>query len=379
MPGARRFLLKALQPTEPRVRYSQSTVSHPGLKELVSGSGQSGRSWQPGLSMTVRVGIVGGGGMAGVHARSLAAMPSARLVSLGAPQVRSEVARTVRAAGGEVTDAKTVLSRGDLDAVVIATPNDTHADLILAAIDAGMAVFCEKPMTADLGQAAAVMAAIGRSGAKLAIGHVVRYFPVYEAVRREVTAGSVGIPGVARMRRAGGEPGGWYGDPVQSGGVVYDLAIHNIDWALWTLGPAERICAVVVGPPSRQTAMITLAHRSGALSLIEASWDRPHGFLTSVEVSGSEGLIRSDSTAPASFRFNARGDAAARPAITDVSAEADPYQRELEEALAWFAGGDPPRATGADGFAAVCVAAAALESAKTGGPVTLGSSGGPES
>lgn len=312
-----------------------------------------------------------------MHARSLSAMPSVRLVALGAPQVRPEVSRTVLASGGQLTDAQSVLARGDLDVVVICTPNDTHAQAILAAIDAGMQVFCEKPMTVDVAEAGEVMGAVERSGAKLAIGHVVRYFPAYEAIRREVLAGSVGSPGVVRLRRAGGQPGGWFGDPERSGGVVSDLAIHDIDWALWALGPVKRVSAVAAGPPARQTAMMMLVHQVGAISLIEASWDHPQALVTSVEVSGSEGLVRSPNDAAMSFSFDPRDPATTRPIRCGVDAEPDPYQRELEEALEWFAGGDAPRATGADGLAAVRVAAAARESISAGEPVDLPEGGGP--
>lgn len=311
--------------------------------------------------------------MAGTHAKSLMALPMARLVALGAPEVRPSVAEVVESVGGEVTtDAHAIIDRGDLDAVIVATPNNTHAEFVTAAAQAGISVFCEKPLTADLAQAESVMATVQRYGTKLAVGHVVRYFPAYEAIHREVVSGTIGTPGVARMRRAGGGPaGGWFADPAQSGGIVFDLAIHNIDWALWTLGPAARVSAVVAGEVASQSVMITIAHEGGALSLVEASWGWTPGFLTSVEVSGSEGLIRSGPSTPKSFSFIRRDRAEPARPFTEVSGTPDPYRRELAEALVWFAGGEPPRIAGGGALEAVRVASAVTESAESGQPVAL--------
>lgn len=322
----------------------------------------------------VRVGVIGGGNMAAVHVRSLLGISSARLVALGAPEVRPDVARAVEEAGGKVTDAGSILDQDDLDAVVIATPNATHASFILPALESGLGVFCEKPLTIDIDEGKSVLAAVHRTNAKLAVGHVVRYFPAYQAIRREIMAGTIGIPGVARMRRAGGAPRGWFADPAQSGGALFDLAIHNIDWALWTFGEVRRVTALVAGPAERATVMITLAHASGPLALIEAGWDHPTGFLTGLEVSGSEGLLRTGGPPTPSFSFTPR-DKSRPPVLAATTDPHSPYRQELEEALGWFRGGPAPRATAVDAFAAVEVAAAALRSSQTGQPVSLATAG----
>lgn len=318
----------------------------------------------------LRVGVIGGGSMAGVHVRSMLGLSSVRVVALGAPEVRPDVAEAVESAGGKVVDAGSVLDRDDLDAVVIATPNATHASYIVPALESGLGVFCEKPLTIDVSEAESVLATASRTNGKLAVGHVVRYFPAYAAIRREVAAGTIGVPGVARMRRAGGPPGRWFADSAQSGGVIFDLAIHNIDWALWSLGAVRRVTALLAGPPERATVMITLAHASGALSLVEAGWDHPGGSLTSLEVSGSEGLLRTAGPPLPSFSFTPR-DREHRAVLAAGTDPSSPYLQELDEAFGWFRGGPPPRATGVDGYAAVEVATAAATSARTGQPVTL--------
>lgn len=323
----------------------------------------------------VRVGILGAGGIAAEHARSLSEIPSARLVRVGALEAVPAMPDLVAAQGAELCSPDELFDRGGLDVVIVATPTDTHAEWVVRAAEAGLSVFCEKPLTRDAAQAEEVAAAVDASGTKLAVGHVVRYMPAYAGIRQAVRDGEIGTPGVARLRRvsAGAGTRSWYANPTRSGGSLLDLGIHDLDWALWTFGPVARVSATIRGGPGHDVAMVTLNHRAGPLSSIEVSWCHPK-FATSIEVSGSEGLLRADSNSSTSFLLEPRKQAEGmeRPAVSippDRSGP-NPYRQELEEALRWFAGGDPPRAVAEDGIAAVRVAELAMESAERGEPVS---------
>ena len=321
----------------------------------------------------LRVGLVGAGVMGLTHAMSLLASPMGELVGVAAPEVDPRLANLCAGAGVPVGDDVAGLMRGGgLDAVVVATPTDTHAGLVNEAAAAGLHVFCEKPLALSVEEATSAMEACDQAGVRLAVGHVVRYFPAYARIRELVKAGEVGAPGMAKCRRMSSAPGlarEWYADRQRSGGLVLDMGVHDFDWLLWCLGPVERISALVVQRGASQVAMAILAHKQGAISSVELSWMDPTGFWTAVEVSGPGGLLRHDSRSSATYRLDRfpEGDGQESPSVEVPVGETrnDPYREEMEEALSWFAGGPPPRGTAPDAVAAVALAEAAHLAAAT--------------
>lgn len=328
------------------------------------------------------VGVLGGGAMALTHVQSLLSIPEAELCGLAAPVIDPAVAELCARAGAAVgDDAGPLLRRPGLQAVVIATPTDTHADLVGQAAAAGLHVFCEKPLARTVREARSAADACAEAGVKLSVGHVVRYFHAYAAIRDAVLAGQVGRAGMAKCRRVSGPPSAareWYGDPAKSGGVITDMGVHDFDWLRWCLGPVERVSALDRG----SVAMVTLAHEGGAISAVELSWMDPKGFATAVEVSGPEGLLRHDSRESPSFAMNLwprperrerQGPAVQVPAVQVPSSRPgyDPYRHELSDAIAWFLGGPEPRSNAADAVAAVGLAEAARISAQRRKPVAM--------
>jgi UDP-N-acetylglucosamine 3-dehydrogenase len=326
----------------------------------------------------LRVGVIGGGIMAKTHVLSLLAMAPVKFAGLAAPEVSPEVAKLCAGAGLPASDdVAGLLGSGGLDAVVIATPTDTHPQLVEEAAGAGLHVFCEKPLGLDETQARAAVGACEQAGVKLAVGHVVRYFPAYAKIRDLVKRGEIGSPAMAKCRRMSGAPGEvrpWYADGQRSGGVVTDMGVHDFDWLLWCLGPVERVSALSAERGPGQVAMVVLAHQGGAISSVELSWMDPTGFWTAVEVSGPGGLLRHDSRSTATFRVDRARAGAGSPEVEVPVGEplSDPYYDELADALGWFGGGPPPRGNADDAVAAVALAEAARLSASTRETVTPG-------
>jgi UDP-N-acetylglucosamine 3-dehydrogenase len=324
----------------------------------------------------MRVGVIGQGVLGAVHAANLSVIPNARLVAVSVDERSSAVAiDTMRAAGVELVDADSICDEGLVDVVVIATPTDTHAVYAAKAIEAGLSVFCEKPLARNLGDAERIGEMADRRGVKVAVGHVVRYFPEYAAARTLVRDGTLGTPLTARLSRQNLSPaaaGGWYADPKRSGGVVFDMAIHDVDWCLWSFGPAERVYAVRSGAVGNEVASITIRHRSGTIAYIDSSW-RSTLFSTFLEISGTAGLHQVDGSTSVGFRLaGSRTDLASYlPPAVDVQIQDDPYVLELKAAFEWFGGGSPPLATVTDACAAIAVVEAAEESIATGAPVAL--------
>jgi predicted dehydrogenase len=324
----------------------------------------------------LRVGVIGGGVMGQTHVLSLLAISGADLAGVAAPDIGPEVAKLCSAAGVPVSDDVAGLLKSGLDAVVVATPTDTHVSLVEEAAAAGVHVFCEKPLALGVKQAQSAVDACEQAGVKLAVGHVVRYFPAYAKIRELVTRGEIGSPAMAKCRRMSAPPGearAWYAEGLRSGGVITDMGVHDFDWLLWCLGPVERVSALVAGRRAGQVAMVVLAHEGGAISSVELSWMDPTGFWTAVEVSGPGGLLSHDSRSAATFRLDRAPRSGTPPAVEVPVGEllSDPYHDELADALAWFGGGPAPRVSPADAVAAVALAEAARRSASTRHTVSL--------
>lgn len=337
----------------------------------------------------MRIGVLGGGMMARVHLASLARIAGAEVVRVGAQEV-TEGARTLAGQlGAKVGDPEELWAEDGLDALIVATPTDTHWGAVHAAIERGWNVLCEKPFAREPAEAQALAAAGAKGGVKIAVGHVVRYFPPYAGIRDAVANGEIGTPGVARCVRANLPPAGaegWYRDCERSGGALFDMGIHDVDWLLWTLGPVERVAATVSGGADGNVAMAVLTHACGALSYLEANWCSTAGFHTSVEVTGSGGVLRSSrgmgvnialERRPVPLAAEASGGAMLAPAPGEAVVPAgppsrDPYYEELADVLAWFEGGPEPRVSLADAVASVGVVSAALRSATEGRAIEIG-------
>ena len=176
---------------------------------------------------------------------------------------------------------------------------------------------------------------------RLFIAQVVRFFPQYARAKASLDAGDLGAPGVIRLQRGGSFPGRWYGDYARSGGVVLDLAIHDLDMARWCFGEVDTVMArglTFEEIPERDFVSVTLTFASGALGHVSGSWAYPAGkFVTSVEIAGSEGIFEWDSLAPDPVQGSLDASSDLTSVVNDLAnplaAEDDPYFKELEHAL----------------------------------------------
>lgn len=318
----------------------------------------------------MRVGVVGAGGMGAVHCRHWTAVDGVSLVVYDLDKdKRDALAR----ANGACAAADLEALVDDADIVDVCVPTDLHVDVACLALSKGKATLVEKPLARSLEEAGRIAAAAKAFGAPLGVGHVARYFPEHESIKHAIERGVVGRPAAVRVRRGGGLPrnyDGWFSDPNRSGGVLLDLAIHDFDWIIWALGPVDSVYArsVSLGKPVAGAdirgdyALATLHLASGAVAHVEATWMDPAGGRATVEVAGSEGVIEYDSrnypTVRTATADGARAEAPHGPG-------ADPYFRQLKAFHdAVKAGGASPVGID-DGIAALKVALAAVESART--------------
>lgn len=322
----------------------------------------------------MKVGILGTGGMGNVHARHYANISGVELVAWDRDSDKLG-AFSKHHAAAKATSYEDLLNQVDL--VDICLPTPLHLDFVLQAIESGTATLVEKPMARRLHECRQMIDAAKAKGVQLGVGHVVRFFPEHRKIHELVLAGEVGTPASCRMRRGGRCPmgsEGWFRDLEQSGGVILDLAIHDYDWLRWTFGEVTQVLArsVRLGKtvPEAQFegdyAVATLSFESGLVANVETTWMDPSGFRSTLEVTGSNGMIEFDSRQNPAWRVHTDSGSMAGGQMDVVD---DPYYRHLSAVVDAVRLGTEMPVSGEEGMLAVAIAEAAIQSAVEGHPV----------
>jgi UDP-N-acetylglucosamine 3-dehydrogenase len=336
----------------------------------------------------IRVAVIGAGGMGAVHIRVLATMPDVQITWIADQNLERARSAAVAVGARPTTDNNDAIAAADVDAVIVATPTPFHRPVVKQAAAHGKHVFCEKPIARTVGDAEAMIAACDAAAVRLMVGHVVRFFPEYARAKEVLDAGTLGTIGVARTSRLSFSPQGeraWFNDLEQSGGMVVDLMIHELDTLRWWFGDVERIYAkgLTFTPyqPTRDYALATLRFANGVIAHVEASWAHA-GFRTMFEISGEHGTLRHDSEATAAIRLERSNWADSGPGMgprAPVSYRGHsgerPYAAELRHFVDRIGDGKPFLTEGVEGLRALELSLATLESIRTGRPVTLGGRG----
>jgi len=322
----------------------------------------------------MKVGVIGTGGMGNVHARHYKNIPGVELFAwdrdadkLGAFSKHHEATKA--------TSYDDLL--GQVDLIDICLPTPLHLEAVLQSINAGVATLVEKPMARRLAECQTMIEAAKAKNVLLGVGHVVRFFPEHRRIHDLVLAGEIGNPASCRMRRGGKAPmgsEGWFRDPEQSGGVMLDLAIHDYDWMRWTFGEVKQVFAKSVRLGKTVTgakfdgdyALTTLTFESGVVGHSEATWMDPAGFRSTLEVSGSGGMVEYDSRLTPAARVSTDSGSIGVSQMSDFD---DPYYLHLAAVVSAVRTGSPMPITGEEGMAAVAIAEAAIVSAIENRPV----------
>jgi myo-inositol 2-dehydrogenase/D-chiro-inositol 1-dehydrogenase len=323
---------------------------------------------------SLKVGLIGAGGISRVHAEGWKAIGAQTTVySVAGAEA---LAKQYDFAVADDLDALF----GASDIVDIVAPTSAHHPLAIAAIAAGKHVICEKPLGMNTEQARDIVRAAGEAGVQLYPAHVVRFFPAYVRIKELVDAGGVGTPAVLRFTR-GGEaprPGSWFFSRSAGGGIILDQMIHDLDQALWLAGDVTQVYAVQ-NPhadgddvPAPVTAQVVLTHASGAISHVQGLWGPPGlTFRTSIDVAGDGGMIAHDSRTDEAVTVDLPGLTSAGGYLPPATKAESPYTTQLRAFVAAIEAGEPARVTGADGIRAVALAEAAAESIDTGRAVDV--------
>jgi myo-inositol 2-dehydrogenase/D-chiro-inositol 1-dehydrogenase len=329
----------------------------------------------------MRIGLLGAGRIGQIHGRSAAEHKSATLAAVF--DVDAKAAGAI-AAGTGATVAKSIadiIADKSIDAVLICTPTDTHADLIEQAAKAGKAIFCEKPVDLSAERVRACLKVVADTKAKLMIGFNRRFDPSFASLQKRLAAGEVGKPEIVTiLSRDPGPPPISY--ITRSGGLFRDMMIHDLDMARFLLGeePVEvsAMAACLVDPAIGQagdidTAVVTLKTKSGKLAQISNSRRATYGYDQRIEVHGSGGLLRADNQFATTVEKATGAGFASDPVLNFFLERYTPaYRAEMDTFVTGVLEGKPLNPTGEDGLRALVLADAAEESAKSGKSVKVG-------
>ena len=328
----------------------------------------------------IRFALLGAGRIGTMHARHMAACPDARLVCVYDPV--PDAARAVAEQHG-ATAAGTVqaaLAAG-IDAVLIASPTNTHVDLIAAAAQAGKAIFCEKPIDLSLQRVEACREQVRGSGVPIQIGFNRRYDASHRGVRERVATGEIGaLHQVIITSRDPAPPPPSYARV--SGGLFRDMMIHDFDLARFVLGeePATMTAAgsVLITPELAElgdidTAMVLMTTASGMQCHINCSRQAVYGYDQRLEAHGSAGMVCSANHFQDQVRrFSATSAGAPAPLRHFfIDRYAPAYRAQLADFVDAVANGRETSVTFEDGHRALILAEAANQSLAAGTTVPV--------
>jgi myo-inositol 2-dehydrogenase / D-chiro-inositol 1-dehydrogenase len=332
-----------------------------------------------GETLLIRIGLLGAGRIGRIHGGNVAASGRARLVAVAdaLPEAAQSLAREH---GGRVDSTAAILGDSSIDAVLICSPTDTHADLIEAAVKGGKAVFCEKPVDLSSERIVRCLQAVRMSERPLMIGFNRRFDPNFAEAARRIRAGTVGsVELVSIISRDPSPPPPSYVS--RSGGLFRDMMIHDLDMARFLLGeePVEvhavGSCQVDAGIGEAgdvDTAAVLLKTASGKIAQITNSRRATYGYDQRFEVHGAKGMVRAQNVPLTTVETATEAGFISDPVLPFfLERYAAAYRAELNHFLDAVSSGTAPSPSGEDGLRAQLLADAATIAHQTGRPVKL--------
>ncbi len=327
-----------------------------------------------------RVGVIGVGWFGEIHCQMLASIPGLAISAVAdRDEARLDEVARLHGVTAAHPDYRALLDDPAIDAVHIATRWDSHAEIAIAALDAGKHVLLEKPMAPTLEECAAICAAARRAKSHLMVGHVCRFNPRFVTAKQEIAAGKIGRVVALNARR--NVPAAWAEGALDKVNPISDTGIHDTDLMLW-LADAKAVSVYAQTVRVRDFVYPEILHimyrfDSGATAIYESAWAMPETAPFVIDermaILGEEGFVHVQDTAPnlgvcAPDGF-AGPDTTYWPALGDVTGA-------LREEIMYFhrcvrEGAAPTVITPEQSAEAMRTVLAAQESAESGAVVRL--------
>jgi myo-inositol 2-dehydrogenase / D-chiro-inositol 1-dehydrogenase len=330
--------------------------------------------------MTIRMAVIGAGRIGQIHASNAARNPGVSLAGV-ADAIPEPAAKLAAQLGTRVVTVEQIFADPSIDAVLIGSSTDTHADLIQRAAAAGKHIFCEKPVDLDLGRARECEKAVEASGKACLIGFQRRFDPTFSALKARIEKGEIGeLEALSVISRDPGAP------PVEylqrSGGIFKDMLIHDFDIFRWIFGEeAETVYAtasaltdpaIATVANDADTTAVTIRTVTGKLAQIHTSRRAAYGYDQRFEVLGSKGMLQAGNHRPTEVVASGPDVVSAdKPEHFFLQRYERAYRNELDHFVAVLGGHEKLRVSIVDGVKALELADAATTSWREGRIVRL--------
>jgi myo-inositol 2-dehydrogenase/D-chiro-inositol 1-dehydrogenase len=310
--------------------------------------------------MTIRVGVIGAGGMGREHIRNLAAIDGVDIVVVADVDAGAALDAAGLCGAAASTDAADVAADSRLDGVVIASPDHTHADLTVAAVERGRFVLCEKPLASNVADAERVVAAEVAVGRPLVqVAFMRQYDPAHLQVRSAMTE----LGPIRHVRAVHRNTNHQWERPLEL--VFSQSLIHDVHTARWLTGTEfSSITAQVVSGPRPVEHVVLLGAMADGSTVTSEFVEATYGYDVEVEVTCEGGVV--SATQPS--QPVVRSEGAAHQHIGDdwFGRFREAYRLEVEDWIAGIRAGEVHGSTSIDGLAAQRVVDAAIRSAASG-------------
>ena len=329
----------------------------------------------------LKVGIIGAGRIGQVHAKSITYhIPQAEIVAIS--DIYVDGAKKVSADLGipnAYEDYHEILNNPEIEAVLICSSTDTHADIAVEAAEAGKHIFCEKPVDLTVAKIKKVIAAVEKAGVKLQIGFNRRYDHNFAEIKRLANEGKLGNLQTIKITSRDPEPPAIEYVKV-SGGIFLDMTVHDFDMARFIGGEVEEVYAnatVMVVPAIGEagdvdTALVALKFESGAIGVIDNCRKACYGYDQRLEVFGSGGQASAANDTPTNVSYiNDDGNRTDKPLYFFLERYMQSFTDEMTEFINAVQNDVPTKTTVNDGLEALRLGLAAKLSVAEHRPVKL--------
>lgn len=326
----------------------------------------------------MKVALFGAGRIGKIHAASINTDPRSELIAVSdvATEAAAALAKEYSIA---VRDADDILGDDGIDAILIASSTDTHADLVQAGIKAGKAIFCEKPIDLSLDRALEIRGKASGHAKPIMVAFNRRFDPNFAALKEALDAGEIGKGELLAVTSYDPAP-----PPLSyvkvSGGLFRDMMIHDFDMCCYLFGMPQTVMAhgsCIIDPQigvagDVDTAVVVLNYADGRIATIRNSRRASYGYDQRVEVLGSEGMLAADNETENTIRKSTTvGVTSAKPVYFFLERYAHSYSNEWSAFVDAVLNEKPVPATVQDGVNALALAEAANRSLHQGLPVEI--------
>jgi myo-inositol 2-dehydrogenase/D-chiro-inositol 1-dehydrogenase len=330
----------------------------------------------------LKIGVIGAGRIGKVHAATLVQnVPQAKVLAIADIDLAGASELAQKFGIPKVSNNyKDIINDPEIEAVVICSPTDTHAQYIIEAAQAGKHIFCEKPVDLTLAAIQKALAEVEKAGVKLMVGFNRRFDPNFMKIHEMVKEGKIGQPHILKITsRDPAPPPAEYS--AVSGGMFLDMTIHDFDMARYIadseVTEVYTKATVLVDPEIGKagdvdTAIITLTFANGAIGVIDNSRKAVYGYDQRVEIFGSLGMVNVDNNYPENHRYyTVDGVHKTLPLNFFMERYLEAYANEMKVFCDAVANDTKLPVSGFDGLMSVAIALAAKKSYLEGRSVEM--------